>query len=125
MPIIDTHCHYNLEPLYSGQADFFKIKSDDPILQKNWQTHWQKAQLLGVKQCIVVGPGLASSKKAIEIAQSTSNLYAAVGIHPERINKIKDITEALQKLTKLVTQNKVVAIGETGLDYFIFKLIIN
>lgn len=118
MPIIDTHCHYNLEPLYSGQAFCFKIKDEDPILQKGWQNHWQKAQERGVVKSIVVGPGIKSSQKAIKIAAAEKNLYAAVGIHPERANKIDDIDEALEQLSNLAKHQKVVAIGETGLDCF-------
>lgn len=118
MQIIDTHCHYNLEPLYSGQAFCFKIKDEDSILKKNWQDHWQKSQKEGIVKSIIVGPGIKSSQKAIEIAEVESNLYAAVGIHPERANKIDDIKNALKQLTKLAQHKKVIAIGETGLDCF-------
>lgn len=118
MLIIDTHCHYNLEPLYSGQAFCFKIKDEDPILTKNWHDHWQKAQEKDIIKSIVVGPGIKSSQKAIEIAEAEKNLYAGIGIHPERANKIDDIDEALEQLSKLAKHQKVVAIGETGLDCF-------
>lgn len=118
MPIIDTHCHYNLEPLYSGQAFCFKIKDEDPILKKNWRNHWQKSQKEGIAKSIIVGPGIKSSQKAIEIAEAENNLYAAVGIHPERANKIDSIKNALEQLTRLAQHKKVVAIGETGLDCF-------
>lgn len=118
MSIIDTHCHYNLEPLYSGQAFCFKIKEKDPVLKMCWQNHWQKAQREGIVKSIVVGPGIKSSQKAIEIAEAATNLYAAVGIHPERANKIDDIQNALKELTTLAKNKKVVAIGETGLDCF-------
>jgi hypothetical protein len=50
MLIFDTHCHYNLEPLYSGQALFFKIADNDPIRQKNWQDHWLEAQQHNVQK---------------------------------------------------------------------------
>jgi len=118
MPIIDTHCHYNLEPLYSGQAFCFKIKDEDPILKKNWRDHWQKSQENDVKKSIVVGPGIKSSQKAIEIVETEKNLYAAVGIHPERANKTDNIEKLLEQLRVLAKHEKVVAIGETGLDYF-------
>lgn len=118
MLIFDTHCHYNLEPLYSGQAFCFKVKEKDPILQMHWQNHWQKSKKEGIAKSIVVGPGIKSSKKAIEIAEAETNLYAAVGIHPERANKINDIQNALEELAILAKSKKVVAIGETGLDCF-------
>jgi hypothetical protein len=53
MPIIDTHCHYNLEPLYSGQASHFKIKDQDLILKQNWQQHWQKAKRVMLKKVLL------------------------------------------------------------------------
>lgn len=118
MQIIDTHCHYNLEPLYSGDPFCFKIKEDSQILQMNWQKHWQNAQKAGVNKSIIVGPGLSSSEKAVEIANEEECLYAAVGIHPERANKIIDIDQAMIALEKLANNKKVIAIGETGLDYF-------
>ncbi len=121
MPIIDTHCHYNLEPLYSGDPFCFNIKEGDEVLQMKWQDHWQNAQQNGVAKSIIVGPGLKSSQKAIEIAATDENLFASVGIHPERANKIIDIDQAIQELEKMATNKKVVAIGETGLDYFYLK----
>ncbi|HPS40411.1 MAG TPA: TatD family hydrolase [Candidatus Woesebacteria bacterium] len=118
MPIIDTHCHYNLEPLYSGQPFCFKIKADDPLTKLRWQDHWQAAQKKGVQKSIIVGPGLSSSKKALEIAATDKNLYASVGIHPERTNKIINLAQAKLELASLAQNDRVVAIGETGLDYF-------
>ncbi|MBU1033725.1 TatD family hydrolase [Patescibacteria group bacterium] len=121
MPIIDTHCHYNLEPLYSGDPFCLKVKEDSQILQMNWKDHWRNAQEKGVNKSIIVGPGLASSLKAIEIANTDNNLYAAVGIHPERANKIIDVEKAVLELKKLANNKSVVAIGEAGLDYFYLK----
>ena len=48
--IFDTHCHYNLSPLY-----------------ENWQQHWQKAQQHGVIKSIVPGTNIETSQQAIEI----------------------------------------------------------
>lgn len=121
MQIIDTHCHYNLEPLYSGNPFCFKIKENDLILNMKWQDHWQNAQKNGVNKSIIVGPGLTSSQKAVEIASTDDNLYAAVGIHPERANKIIDVDQAMLELEELAKNKKVLAIGETGLDYFYLK----
>lgn len=72
-PIIDTHCHYNLEPLFSGE------KSET---QGGWQDHWQKARSHGVIASLVAGTTLEDSSKAIEIAYQTKGLLAGVGIHP-------------------------------------------
>jgi TatD DNase family protein len=64
---------------------------------------------------IVVGTDLASSKKAVEIAEKYDGIYACIGIHP-----VDDPTTTFDKseFEKLVKHPKVVAIGETGLDFF-------
>ena len=100
--IFDTHCHYNLEPLYS-----------------DWQRHWQKAQSHGVTQAIVVGTDLHSSRVATIIAEKEPDLFAAVGIHPDEYNSPsdEDIDTDEKKLHSIIGK-KIVAIGETGLDYF-------
>ena len=118
MKIIDTHCHYNLEPLYSGNPFFFKVKKNDPVLKMNWREHWKNSQENDIVASIVVGPGLKSSQKAIEIAQTDPHLFAAVGIHPERANKIEDLERTLTEFKQLCLNNDIVAVGETGLDYF-------
>lgn len=119
MPIFDTHCHYNLEPLYSGQALNFKIDDQDPILQKTWQDHWLEAQRQGIKKSLIPGAGSRSSQLAVEIAKTDANLYASVAIHPLRAAKI-DLTAALESIKELSQDNAVVAIGEAGLDFFHF-----
>jgi len=94
--IFDTHCHYNLDPLY-----------------QDWQKHWQKAQAHGVQKTIVVGTNLESSRRAIEITAQEPNLMAAIGIHPSE----KNLADQTRRLEELISE-EVVAIGETGLDYF-------
>lgn len=108
--IFDTHVHYNLNPLLPS-----------------WDTHWQEAQKHGVTKSLVVGVDISSSTQAQKIAQSESHLFAAVGIHPHEADQTQDskFTDQLQtyeqQLSVLVTQEKVTAIGEVGLDYFRLK----
>ena len=102
MLIFDTHCHYNLKPLVT-----------------NWKSHWQQAQNKGIKKTLIPGASLKSSQKAIELANQDQNLLASVAIHPEEINSFQ--TEDFDKRTQLATQNKIAAIGETGLGYFYLK----
>lgn len=107
MKIFDTHCHYNMSPLY-----------------ENWQEHWQKAQEHGVVGSVVVGTNIETSKRAVEIAAQEENLHAAVGVHPYVYTSIdaRDLPTQLvahqSVLAMLLKQHPVVAIGETGLDYF-------
>lgn len=71
---------------------------------------------------IVVGSDLKSSKKAVNLAQKYDSLYASVGIHPHHANSLNDGEVDIQRqltkeLTTLARNKRVVAIGETGLDY--------
>jgi len=117
MQIIDTHCHYNLEPLYSGKRSHFEIDNQSPLLNMNWQNHWQKAQEKGISKSIIIGADLENSQKAIEIANQDQNLFASIGIHPSDSNGLT-AQQIYRELKNLAQGNKIVAIGETGLDYF-------
>lgn len=107
--LIDTHCHYNLDPLWGNGA--------------SWQEHWQQAQAKGVQGSIVVGTDALTSKIAVDIAQTNSALYAAVGVHPTELSASSDDEQpnlpiVIQELDQLLTNSKVVAVGEIGFDYF-------
>lgn len=94
--LFDTHVHLN------------------DVSYENYQEIIQNALSNGVKKMVVVGFDLDSSKRAIEIAKEYSFVYAAIGIHPSEANKEYD--NDLIELEKLIC-DKVVAIGEIGLDY--------
>ncbi len=75
-----------------------------------------RAHEAGVSKMLVVGCDDVTNKKAIELAMTYDFIYAAVGWHP--VDAI-DLTEAQwQKLKTQATHEKVVAIGECGLDYY-------
>ncbi len=108
MALFDTHCHYNLEPLWP-----------------DWRSHWQAAQTKGIHHSVVIGTSVSASQRAIEIASDEPELWAAVGIHPEVYQSLIEDPESVSAddhdftvLTQLATAPKVVAIGECGLDYF-------
>ncbi len=69
----------------------------------------------GVNKMVVIGYGLETSLKAIQIAEKYEFIYAAVGMHPSEIKKMNK--DDLNKIESLLTNKKVVAIGEIGLDY--------
>lgn len=96
---IDTHAHLN----------DYKFKDILPEVLK-------RAQKAQVKKIIVVGWDEASSKHAIKLAHQYPFIFAAVGYHPENLDGVDD--EALQRIKKLAQDEKVVAIGEIGLDYY-------
>lgn len=94
----DTHVHLNSE----------QYENVDEIVNNALENN--------VNKMIVVGYDLNSSLKAIEIANKYEFIYAAVGMHPSEIKKMDK--EDLSKIENLLTNKKVVAIGEIGLDYY-------
>ncbi len=64
---------------------------------------------------ITIGTDFESSQKAVEMAEINDNLFACVGIHPDDVKTDSVFDE---RLVALASHPKVVAIGETGLDYF-------
>ncbi|MCF6319239.1 MAG: TatD family hydrolase [Proteobacteria bacterium] len=77
----------------------------------------QSALDTGVNTMIVTGSTQSCSQKAFELTQEfPEHLYSTVGIHPHHADEYTGETEDL--ILALIKQDKVVAIGETGLDYF-------
>jgi TatD DNase family protein len=101
MELIDTHCHLTFESAAGGAGDI------DSVLQRSIEA--------GVTGWITVGTDLNENKKALEFAEKFDNLYAAVGIHPHESKKVSDLD--IEELKRSAKHPKVVAIGETGLDY--------
>lgn len=112
--IIDTHVHYNLEPLAFQAAK-----------------HWHQAKEAGVTKSIIVGTDWESINKALAFSHEDANLFVSVGFHPSfyqesvESQSTLNLDDLLQDLetdmfeARLVAGDpKVVAIGETGLDYF-------
>jgi len=96
---IDTHCHLNYDPLYHQV---------DKLIQAAHQA--------GVNTLICVGTDLDSSRRAVQLADKYSEIYATVGIHPHDARELPNDWSA--KLKKLSHHKKVVALGEIGLDYY-------
>jgi len=75
-----------------------------------------RARKVGVEHIVNIGFDLEGSRKAVELAEKFSGLYATVGIHPHNANQLNQ--SVLDELRKLSENPKVVAIGEIGLDYY-------
>ena len=74
-----------------------------------------RAQAAGIAKIISIGTSLESSQRALGLAEKFPNVFAAIGWHPTEAEKAPDdLRPALRELAK---HPKVVAIGETGLDY--------
>lgn len=83
----------------------------------------KQAREAGVKEMLVIGCTLDESRQAIGVAEQYSDMFASVGIHPHEFNKegarYKMQAEGwIEGLRTLAQHEKVVAIGECGLDYF-------
>ena len=96
---IDTHAHLDF-PDYN--ADREEVIS--------------RARQEGLDYLINVGSSLEGSRAALSLAKEYDFIYAAVGIHPHHAAEISE--KELQELERLARSSKVVAIGETGLDYY-------
>lgn len=97
--MIDTHAHLYFDELYNDL---------DNILDE--------AKEIGVKYIICPSTNLETARKTLEIANKYPMVYAAIGIHPHETSNFDDYT--LLELEKLLSNPKVVAIGEIGLDYY-------
>ncbi len=96
--LIDTHCHLVYEPL---ESDIENVVS--------------RSMEAGVNGWINVGTDLVHDEKAITQACRFENMYAAIGIHPHYSEGVTG--HAIEELKRLAVNEKVVAIGETGLDF--------
>jgi TatD DNase family protein len=103
MDFIDTHCHIH--------------SSDYPL---DAEAAVEAARAAGVGRMICIGTSLADSERAVKFAEAHDEVYAALGVHPHE-EGISDnsakLVGAVEKLAGLVGSQKVVAIGEVGLDY--------
>jgi TatD DNase family protein len=95
---IDSHCHLNFPEL---------VQNLDSVLAKMRENN--------VSHALCVSVELATFPEVLKLAESHDNLYASVGVHPDYELE----TEPTQaELVSLATHPKVIAIGETGLDYY-------
>lgn len=98
MRLIDSHAHL--------QADAFAVDADEVLAT---------AQAAGVARLLDPGWDVASSAGALELAGRHAWIDVAVGVHPHAASQVDDA--AWQAIVALAGDRRVVAIGETGLDY--------
>lgn len=97
--LIDTHCH----------LDFPEFDADRDLVIK-------RAKVEGIAYFINIGSTLESSIASCELASKYQEIYSTVGLHPHDADDFNTCAE--EKLKDLAKNKKVVAIGETGLDYY-------
>ena len=98
--IVDSHCHLDYPSLYDQLDDVVK-----------------RAEINRVKYLLTICTTLKTFERIKLILDKYKNIYGTFGIHPHETKNFSNINE------KLITQhknqhNKIIGIGETGLDYF-------
>ncbi len=96
--LIETHAHLD----YPDFANDF-----DAVLQR--------AREAGVTRIVTIGTSLASSQRAVELAEKYPNIHAVIGVHPTTAMEAED--DVIAPLREMAKNPRVIALGETGLDY--------
>lgn len=99
MELIDSHAHLDDEKFADDRAAVV-----------------ERALAAGVVKIITMGDSLESSARSVVLTEEFESVYAAVGIHPEEAQPMTAATD--DRLAAWAAQEKVVAIGEIGLDYY-------
>ncbi|MCC6749248.1 MAG: TatD family hydrolase [Deltaproteobacteria bacterium] len=98
LPLVDSHAHL-----------------DGPDFAEDFPEVLERARAAGVLRILTVGTELGTSRAALALAQAHRELYAAVGVHPHEAGKFSG--GDWPAIRALHGEPKVVAVGETGLDY--------
>ena len=96
--IFDTHAHYDDEA----------FDSDREVLLNSMNEN-------GISNIVNIGASMDGARDSVSLAHKYDFIYAAVGVHPSELDELTD--RDLEELIELSHDDKVVAIGEIGLDY--------
>src|SRR5438128_206327 len=96
--LIETHAHLDYPDFANDFGDVLR-----------------RANEAGVTRILTIGTSIASSRRAIDLAEKNSNIFAVIGVHPTYAKEAGD--DVITPLRELAKSPRVVAIGETGLDY--------
>lgn len=97
-PLVDSHCHLNFEPLNTELEDVLR-----------------RARENGIGNMLCVSVTLETFPEVLALAHRHAHIFASVGVHP---NEREGHEPAVDELAALAKDDRVVAIGETGLDYY-------
>ena len=98
MPYVDTHCHLDH---HEGLSVSEQV---------------ERARDAGVGLMVTIGTDMASSTQAVSTARRFADVYACVGVHPN--DAMEASPRVLEVIERLTEEPEVVAVGETGLDYY-------
>tara|TARA_B110000967_G_C18753506_1_gene494104 strand:+ start:61 stop:831 length:771 start_codon:yes stop_codon:yes gene_type:complete len=97
--MIDSHCHLDHEPLYSNILDVIK-----------------RSKQAGITKILTISTTLESFKKIIELVKKDSIIFGTFGIHPHESES--NIVSSKDIVDNVKSNNKIIGVGETGLDFF-------
>ena len=89
---------------------------DDEKFNNDRETVLASMQEAGISYITNIGDDLASSRRSLVLAKRYPFVYAAVGVHPHNVENMTE--KDIEELTLLAAEEKAVAIGEIGLDYY-------
>ncbi|MEZ3485506.1 MAG: TatD family hydrolase [Lachnospiraceae bacterium] len=97
--IFDTHAHYDDEQFDEDRRELLHSMAEN-----------------GVGRIVNVSASYASCARVVDMVQEYPFMYAAVGIHPDEVGDLNE--ETFARMKELFLRDKVVAVGEIGLDYY-------
>ena len=96
--LVETHAHLDYPDFANDLGDVLR-----------------RAVEAGVTRIITIGTSIESSRRAIDLAEKYPAVYAAIGVHPTYVEEAEE--DVFTPLRELAKHPRVIAIGETGLDY--------
>lgn len=96
--IFDSHAHYDDEAFHEDREALLSSMKEN-----------------GIGYIVNVGASMESTKSSVELAEKYDFIYASAGVHPSEVEELSEVD--IQRLKEYSELNKVVAIGEIGLDY--------
>ncbi len=97
--IFDTHAHYDDRQFEEDRAELLGSMQEQ-----------------GVGMIVDAGSDIASWDKIGQLTEQYSFIYGAIGVHPDEVGELDE--EKMQRMEKLLSGEKMVAVGEIGLDYY-------
>ena len=112
-PVIDSHCHLDI----GAQGSTGEPGMDVEVALS-------AAEAAGIDEIVQVGVDVPSSREAVRLASAWPQIYAAVALHPNEAPRIHAesgmpaLQDAWREIAEMAADPRVVAIGETGMDFF-------
>lgn len=96
---VDSHCHLDFPELLAQQSDVLALMAQNQV-----------------RHALTISTTLTTLPAVLKVAEAHERIFASVGVHPDEERDGREVT--VDELVELARHPKVVAIGETGLDYY-------